>query len=52
MLTAGGRVVEIRQDPSAGNNMMVPTENELKTLLYEQVIDDDCIHRLGLRIDY
>lgn len=42
MLTAGGRVVRIRHDPSAGGNkLMVPTEHELKTTLYEQVSDVD-----------
>lgn len=43
MLTAGGRVVRIRHDPSAGNKLMVPTEHELKTILYEQVSDDDSV---------
>ena len=52
MLTAGGRVVRIRHDPSAGGNkLMVPTEHELKTILYEQVSDVDSmtiyiLHRL------
>lgn len=36
-LTAGGRVVRVDHDPDAGNRLMVPTEDELKTILYDQV---------------
>lgn len=39
MLTAGGRVVRVDHDPSVDNRLlMVPTEHELKTILYDQVI--------------
>ena len=37
MLTAAGRVVRVEHDPSADNRIMVPTEHELKAILYDQV---------------
>lgn len=37
MLTSGGRVVRFGGDPSAGRDLMVPTEHELKMILYDQV---------------
>ncbi|CAM9652083.1 unnamed protein product, partial [Scytosiphon promiscuus] len=36
MLTSSGRVVRIHGDPNAGSDLMVPTEHELKTILYDQ----------------
>ncbi|CBJ26034.1 hypothetical protein Esi_0018_0118 [Ectocarpus siliculosus] len=35
-LTVGGRVVRVNHDPDAGNRQIVPTEDELKTILYDQ----------------
>ncbi|CAM9172323.1 unnamed protein product, partial [Ectocarpus sp. 8 AP-2014] len=35
-LTTGGRVVRVDHDPDAGNRLIVPTEDELKTILYDQ----------------
>ncbi|CAN0385958.1 unnamed protein product [Ectocarpus sp. 12 AP-2014] len=35
-LTTGGRVVRVYHDPDAGNRLIVPTEDELKTILYDQ----------------
>ncbi|CAM9154690.1 unnamed protein product, partial [Ectocarpus sp. 13 AM-2016] len=35
-LTTGGRVVRVNHDPDAGNRLIVPTEDELKTILYDQ----------------
>lgn len=37
MLAAGGRVVRVDHDSSVDNRLMVPTERELKTILYNQV---------------
>lgn len=37
MLAPGGRVVRADYDRRATNRLMVPTENELKTMLYDQV---------------
>lgn len=41
MLAAGGRVVRVDHDPSVDNRLMVPSEHELKTILYDQVINGD-----------
>ncbi|CAM9185082.1 unnamed protein product [Ectocarpus fasciculatus] len=35
-LTAGGRVVRVDHDPDARNRLIVPTQDELKTILYDQ----------------
>ncbi|CAM9464215.1 unnamed protein product, partial [Ectocarpus sp. 4 AP-2014] len=35
-LTTGRRVVRVDHDPDAGNRLIVPTEDELKTILYNQ----------------
>lgn len=37
MLSAGGRVVGVEHEPGHADGIMLPTENELKTLLYDQV---------------
>lgn len=34
-------MVRVRHDSSTGNRLMVPSEHELKTILYEQVSDED-----------
>lgn len=37
MLAPGGRVVRADHDPRTTNRLMVPTESELKAMLYDQV---------------
>ncbi|CAM9246849.1 unnamed protein product, partial [Pylaiella littoralis] len=53
MLAAGGRVVRVDHDSSVDNRLMVPTERELKTILYNQVTTRvhhhrDCIDYVSL----
>ncbi len=45
LLTAAGRVVRVDHDASASKRLMIPTEHELKAILYDQV--SACGHRAG-----
>lgn len=47
MLAPGGRVVRAEHDPSVGDKFMVPTESELKTILYDQVRQSGLYHRIN-----
>ncbi|CAM9891651.1 unnamed protein product, partial [Laminaria digitata] len=54
MLAAGGRVVRSHHHPGASNNsrLMVPTEKELKTILYDQTGARVTAHNHRENIDY